>query len=51
MENKPGLILKLTLLASNIRKEVCDVLNSLLSFLRTYKEKKTKNMVSLMLDS
>jgi hypothetical protein len=37
-------------LTSNIRKEVCMVLNSFISFLKKYEEKKTHNMLSLMLD-
>ncbi len=50
MEDEFNLANELTLLASNIRKEVCDVLNFFLSFLRKYKEKKAHNMVPLMLD-
>jgi hypothetical protein len=43
MEDKPGLIDELALLAFKIRKEGCGVLNSFLSFLRTNeKEKPTK---------
>jgi hypothetical protein len=41
---------KLSLLASNIRKEVCGVLDSFLSFFKKYKGNKTHNMLSLMLD-
>jgi hypothetical protein len=41
--------LKLTTFASNIKLEVFEVLN-FLSFLRTYEEKKTHIMLSLMLD-
>jgi hypothetical protein len=50
VEDKSSLANELTLLASNIRKEVCDVLNFFLSFLRKYEEKKAHNMVPLMLD-
>ncbi len=37
-------------LASNIRLEVFGVLDSFLSFMRTYDEKKTCNMLVFMLD-
>jgi hypothetical protein len=37
-------------LASNIRKEVCGVLNNFLSFLKKFCEWKTHNMLVLMLD-
>jgi hypothetical protein len=37
-------------LASNIRKEVCEVLNSFLSFLKKF-DKRTHNMLVLMLDT
>ncbi len=40
MEDEPSVVEKLVLLTSNIRKEVCGVLDSFLSFLRTYEEKK-----------
>jgi len=40
----------LALMASNIRREVCGVLDSFLSFLMKYKNKKSHNMISLMLD-
>jgi hypothetical protein len=42
--------LELSLLASNIRKEVVDILDSFFTFLRSY-EKKIHNMFSLMLNS
>jgi hypothetical protein len=41
---------ELALLVSNIRKEVCGVLDSFLSFLTKYENKKTHNMNSLMLN-
>jgi hypothetical protein len=50
VEDESSFANELTLLASNIRKEVCDLLIFFLSFLRKYKEKKTHNMVPLMLD-
>jgi len=50
IEDKLGLVEELAFLACNIRKEVCVVLDSFLSFLRTYEEKSTHNMVSLILD-
>ncbi len=33
------------------KKEVCGILDSFLSFLRKYEERKVHNMLSLMLDS
>jgi hypothetical protein len=36
--------------ASNIKKEVCGVFDSFLSFLYKYEERKTHNIFSLMLD-
>ncbi len=36
--------------AFNIRKEVCGVLDSFLSFLRRFENRKAHNMLSLMLD-
>jgi hypothetical protein len=41
---------ELSLLASNIRREVINVLDSFLSFLKIYENMKTHNMISLMLD-
>jgi hypothetical protein len=41
---------ELFLLASNIRREVINVLNSFLSFLNVYDKRKTQNMISLLLD-
>jgi len=41
---------ELSLLASNIRREVSNVLDSFLSFLTKYENKKTHNMISLMLN-
>jgi hypothetical protein len=41
---------ELSLLAFNIRKEVINVLDSFLSFLKVYDKKKTHNMISSMLD-
>jgi len=40
MEDEPSVVEELVLLTSNIRKEVCGVLDSFLSFLRTYEGKK-----------
>jgi hypothetical protein len=42
--------LELICLASNIRKEVCGVLDSLFSFLKKFDERKSHNMLILMLD-
>ncbi len=41
---------ELFLLASNIKREVINVLDFFLSFLKVYDNKKTHNMISLMLD-
>jgi len=41
---------KLSFLASNIRKELINVLDYFLSFLKIYDKKKGHNMISLMLD-
>jgi hypothetical protein len=40
----------LSLLASNIRKEVINVLDFFLSILKVYDKRKAHNMISLMLD-
>jgi hypothetical protein len=50
MDNDFAIILEFFLFASNIKKEVCGVLNSFLSFLRKYEERKVHNMLLLMLD-
>jgi hypothetical protein len=42
--------LRLTTFVSNIKLEVFGVLAYFLSFLKIYEEKKTHNMLSLMLD-
>jgi hypothetical protein len=36
---------EVALMASNIRREVCGVLDSFLSFLTKYEDKKTHNMI------
>jgi hypothetical protein len=41
---------ELSLLASNIKREVINVLDSFFSFLKKYENKKAQNMISLMLD-
>jgi hypothetical protein len=50
MEEDLGATFELICLASNIRKEVCGVLNSFLSFLKKIDERKTHNILALMLD-
>ncbi len=45
VEDESSFANELTLLASNIRKEVCVVLNCFLSFLKKYEKKKAHNMV------
>jgi hypothetical protein len=42
--------LELSLFASNIKKEVCGVLDFIFSFLETHEKRKTHNMYLLMLD-
>ncbi len=51
MEKKFGVALELNCSASNIRKEVCGVLNSFLSFLKSFDKRKMHNMLVLMLDT
>jgi hypothetical protein len=50
MDDDSIVINELSLLTSNIRREVINVLDSFLSFLRIYDNIKAHNMVSLMLD-
>jgi hypothetical protein len=50
MKDDSIIVDELALLVSNIRKEVCAMLDSFLSFLMKYENKKTHNMISLMLD-
>jgi hypothetical protein len=50
MDDDFAIILELSLFISNIKKEVCGVLDSFLSFLRKYEKRKAHNMFSLMLD-
>ncbi len=49
MDDDLVIVDELALLASNIKKEVCCVLDSFLSFLRKYENKKAHNMIFLML--
>ncbi len=51
MDDDFAIILELSWFASNIKKEVCGVFDSFLSFLRKYEERKADNMFSLILDS
>jgi hypothetical protein len=51
IEEDSSVALELTSLVSNIRKEVCEVFDSFLSFLKKFDERKTHNMLVLMLDS
>jgi len=50
MEDESIIFNELSLLAFNIRKEVINVLNFFLSFLKKYENRKAHNMISLMLD-
>jgi hypothetical protein len=45
-----GMAFELFLFVINIKKEVCDVLESLCFLKRRYKKKKSHNMLFLMLD-
>jgi hypothetical protein len=45
-----NVVYELSCLASNIKKEVIKVLDSFLSFLKKYEEKKAHDMLPLMLD-
>jgi len=51
MEEDSNVAFELICLASNSRKEVCEVLDSFLSFFKKFDEKKTHNMLALLLDS
>jgi len=50
MEDDSIISNELSLLAFNIRREVINVLDSFLSILKKYENKKAHNMISLMLD-
>jgi len=50
MEDDSIIFNELSLLAFNIRREVINVLDFFLSFLKKYENKKAHNMISLMLD-
>jgi len=51
LDDDSTITLELSLFASNIKKEVCGVLDSFLSSVRKYEERKANNMFSLILDS
>jgi hypothetical protein len=50
LEDNSIIFNELSLLAFNIQREVINVLDSFLSFLKKYENKKVHNMISLMLD-
>jgi hypothetical protein len=50
MDDDSIIILKLFLFASNIRKEIYDVLDYFLSSFKKHEKRKAHNMFSLMLD-
>ncbi len=50
MNDDSTITLELSLFASNIKKEVCSVLDFFRSFLKNYEERKVHNMLYLMLD-
>jgi hypothetical protein len=50
MEGESIIVDESTSFASNIRKEVCVVLESFLSFLRNFEKNKAHNVLSLILD-
>ncbi len=45
-----GVTLELSLLTSNIKREVCGVLDGFLLFFKNYEKNQTHNMLSLMLN-
>ncbi len=45
MDDDMVVALELFMFASNIRKQICDVLNDFLSFLTKYEKKKSHNMI------
>jgi hypothetical protein len=51
MEDDYSAALELSMFASNIKKEICEVLDNFFSFLRMYEKKKVHNMLFLMLDT
>jgi hypothetical protein len=51
MEEDSSVAHELICLASNIKKKVCGVLDSFLSFLKKFDGRKKHNMLALMLDS
>jgi len=51
MEDDYGAALELSMFASNIKKEIREVLDNFFSFLRMYEKKKVHNMLFLMLDT
>jgi len=51
MEEDFNVAFELICLASNIRKEVCGVINSFLSFSKKFDERKIHYMLALMLDT
>jgi hypothetical protein len=50
MEDDSIIFYELSLLVSNIKREIINVLNSFLSFLKKYENMKVHNMISLMLN-
>jgi hypothetical protein len=51
MKEDSNVALEFICLTSNIRKEVCEGLDSFLSFLKKFDERKTHNMLALLLNS
>jgi hypothetical protein len=50
IDDDSNLDIKLGHLVRNIKKEVCGVMGSIISFLTKYDERRAHNMLSLMLD-
>ncbi len=50
MEDVVNVVFELSMYTFNIKKLVCDVLDSFFSFLMKYEEKNIHNMLSLMLN-
>jgi hypothetical protein len=48
MDDDSTIIFELSLFTSNIKKEICGLLDSFLSFVKNYEERKAHNMFSLM---
>jgi hypothetical protein len=50
MEDDMSMNLELAMFSSNVREQVCDILDGFLLFLMKYEKKKTHNILFLMLN-